>query len=123
MSLDNTKERKEMKDSRIYENMSKNVKEIERIEIGLFRIDRTLTKRIFYMALPPEVFIPVSQGLRKHVYPEKGIARLIVSPRFSSLTYRSKNHSATILNPPANSKKLSNLTGKKRRYSIPPSKN
>jgi len=36
------------------------------------------------MALPPEVFIPVSQGLREHVYPEKGIARLIVS--FPSLT-------------------------------------
>lgn len=30
------------------------------------------------MALPPEVFIPVSQGVREHVYPEKGIARLIV---------------------------------------------
>jgi glucose-6-phosphate 1-dehydrogenase len=34
--------------------------------------------RIFYMALPPNVFTPVAQGLKKNVYPEKGIARLIV---------------------------------------------
>lgn len=34
---------------------------------------------IFYMALPPNVFTPVAQGLKKNVYPEKGIARLIVS--------------------------------------------
>jgi glucose-6-phosphate 1-dehydrogenase len=31
------------------------------------------------MALPPNVFTPVAQGLKKNVYPEKGIARLIVS--------------------------------------------
>jgi hypothetical protein len=30
------------------------------------------------MALPPEVFISVSEGLRKYVYPEVGIARIIV---------------------------------------------
>ena len=32
------------------------------------------------MALPPNVFTPVAQGLKKHVYPENGIARLIVLP-------------------------------------------
>jgi len=36
--------------------------------------------RIFYMALPPNVFTPVAQGLKRNVYPEKGIARLIVPP-------------------------------------------
>ena len=30
------------------------------------------------MALPPNVFIPVAQHLKKLVYPEQGIARLIV---------------------------------------------
>jgi len=38
------------------------------------------------MALPPNVFTPVAQGLKKNVYPEKGIARLIVSPSLSTLT-------------------------------------
>jgi glucose-6-phosphate 1-dehydrogenase len=38
------------------------------------------------MALPPEVFIPVSQNLKKWVYPEKGIARLIVTPSGCPLT-------------------------------------
>lgn len=35
--------------------------------------------RVFYMALPPSVFIPVSQHLKKCCYPKKGIARIIVS--------------------------------------------
>jgi glucose-6-phosphate 1-dehydrogenase len=39
------------------------------------------TNRIFYMALPPTVFIPVSQHLKKICYPTKGIARVIVRPR------------------------------------------
>jgi len=30
------------------------------------------------MALPPNVFTPVAQHLKKLVYPEQGIARLIV---------------------------------------------
>jgi glucose-6-phosphate 1-dehydrogenase len=36
------------------------------------------TNRIFYMALPPSVFTPVSQHLKKICYPKKGIARVIV---------------------------------------------
>lgn len=36
------------------------------------------TNRIFYMALPPSVFITVSQHLKKNCYPQKGIARVIV---------------------------------------------
>ncbi|KAF7506953.1 hypothetical protein GJ744_011084 [Endocarpon pusillum] len=38
--------------------------------------------RVFYMALPPSVFIPVSQNLKKHCYPKKGIARIIVEKPF-----------------------------------------
>lgn len=41
--------------------------------------------RVFYMALPPSVFIPVSQNLKKHCYPKKGIARIIVSREPSRL--------------------------------------
>lgn len=37
------------------------------------------TNRIFYMALPPSVFIPVSEHLKKNCYPKEGIARIIVS--------------------------------------------
>jgi glucose-6-phosphate 1-dehydrogenase len=37
------------------------------------------TNRVFYMALPPSVFIPVSQHLKKICYPKNGIARVIVS--------------------------------------------
>ena len=35
--------------------------------------------RVFYMALPPSVFITVSQQLKRNCYPKKGIARIIVS--------------------------------------------
>jgi glucose-6-phosphate 1-dehydrogenase len=48
-------------------------KHLEELEKG-----RKETNRIFYMALPPSVFIPVSQHLKKICYPEKGITRVIV---------------------------------------------
>ena len=35
--------------------------------------------RVFYMALPPSVFITVSQHLKRNCYPQNGIARIIVS--------------------------------------------
>ena len=35
--------------------------------------------RVFYMALPPSVFITVSEHLKKNCYPEQGIARIVVS--------------------------------------------
>lgn len=34
--------------------------------------------RVFYMALPPNVFISVSEQLKKNCYPKKGITRIIV---------------------------------------------
>ena len=37
--------------------------------------------RVFYMALPPSVFITVSQHIKKNCYPKKGIARIIVDTR------------------------------------------
>jgi glucose-6-phosphate 1-dehydrogenase len=46
--------------------------------------DQMETNRIFYMALPPSVFMPVSQHLKKICYPKKGIARVIVSVPFSA---------------------------------------
>lgn len=49
-------------------------KHLEELEKG-----REEHNRVFYMALPPSVFIPVSEHLKKHCYPDKGIARIIVS--------------------------------------------
>lgn len=40
---------------------------------------RSKNNRIFYMALPPSVFISVSHHLKKNNYPKNGIVRLIVS--------------------------------------------
>jgi glucose-6-phosphate 1-dehydrogenase len=47
---------------------------LEELEQG-----RQETNRVFYMALPPSVFITVSQHLKRNCYPTKGIARVIVS--------------------------------------------
>ncbi|KAI8062231.1 glucose-6-phosphate dehydrogenase [Gongronella butleri] len=38
--------------------------------------------RVFYMALPPSVFIPVAQGIKAHVYSHGFINRLIVEKPF-----------------------------------------
>jgi glucose-6-phosphate 1-dehydrogenase len=35
--------------------------------------------RVFYMALPPSVFITVSQHLKRNCYPKTGITRVVVS--------------------------------------------
>jgi glucose-6-phosphate 1-dehydrogenase len=52
-------------------------KHLEELEKG-----RTEHNRVFYMALPPSVFITVSEHLKKFCYPSNGIARIIV--RFPS---------------------------------------
>ncbi|KAF2742246.1 glucose-6-phosphate dehydrogenase [Sporormia fimetaria CBS 119925] len=52
-------------------------KHVEELEAG-----REETNRVFYMALPPSVFITVSQHLKRNCYPEKGIARIIVEKPF-----------------------------------------
>lgn len=52
--------------------------------------------RVFYMALPPTVFITVSQHLRRNNYPKNGVARVFV--RFWSLFFfnptRNEGHGA-----------------------------
>ena len=52
-------------------------KHIEDLESG-----RAEQNRVFYMALPPSVFITVSQHLKKNCYPKNGIARIIVEKPF-----------------------------------------
>ena len=72
------------------------------------------------MALPPNVFTPVAQGLKKNVYPEKGIARLIVRSIHDCVDDRLKNHLDVISNPHEPSNELSHQSGARRRY--PPTK-
>jgi len=43
-----------------------------------FEKDQKEANRVFYMALPPSVFIPVSQHIKKNCYPKNGLARIIV---------------------------------------------
>lgn len=38
--------------------------------------------RVFYMALPPSVFIPVAKGLRKNTYARQGLNRIVVEKPF-----------------------------------------
>lgn len=49
-------------------------KHLEQVEKG-----HREQNRVFYMALPPSVFITVSEKLKKNCYPKNGIARIIVS--------------------------------------------
>jgi glucose-6-phosphate 1-dehydrogenase len=72
------------------------LKHLEELEKG-----RKEANRVFYMALPPSVFITVSQHLKKNCYPKNGIARIIVCFRNSRAKYlsltcccRSRSHSA-----------------------------
>lgn len=50
---------------------------IEKLESG-----RKEQNRVFYMALPPSVFIPVQEHLKRNCYPRKGLARVIVEKPF-----------------------------------------
>ncbi|KAJ9660764.1 Glucose-6-phosphate 1-dehydrogenase [Neophaeococcomyces mojaviensis] len=43
---------------------------------------RKENNRVFYMALPPSVFITVSQHLKKNCYPKNGICRVIIEKPF-----------------------------------------
>lgn len=47
--------------------------------------------RVFYMALPPSVFIPVAKGLKRNVYSDQGINRLVVEKPFG-MDSESSNH-------------------------------
>ncbi|KAI5290347.1 Glucose-6-phosphate 1-dehydrogenase [Ascosphaera aggregata] len=52
-------------------------KHLERVEKGQKR-----QNRVFYMALPPTVFITVSQHLKRNNYPKNGVARVFVEKPF-----------------------------------------
>ena len=52
-------------------------KHIEEIEHG-----RKEGNRVFYMALPPSVFMTVSQHLKRNCYPKNGLARIIIEKPF-----------------------------------------
>ncbi|KAF8927813.1 Glucose-6-phosphate 1-dehydrogenase [Dissophora ornata] len=52
-------------------------KELQRVEK-----ENNTQDRLFYMALPPSVFIPVATGLKKNCYTTKGTNRLIVEKPF-----------------------------------------
>lgn len=39
--------------------------------------------RLFYMALPPSIFIGMQDGLKRHCYSERGASRIIVSTEFN----------------------------------------
>lgn len=95
-------------------------KHLEELEKG-----RKETNRVFYMALPPSVFIPVSQHLKKICYPENGITRVIVCSQFKTSTgccadmlYRLRSHSAKICPAHANFRRPLHRTGRKRRSSV-----
>ncbi|WBW71901.1 glucose-6-phosphate 1-dehydrogenase Zwf1 [Schizosaccharomyces osmophilus] len=44
--------------------------------------DREERNRVFYLALPPDVFVSVSTQLKQQCYPQKGAARLIIEKPF-----------------------------------------
>jgi len=52
-------------------------KELQRVEAETKTVDR-----LYYMALPPSVFIPVANGLKKNCYTTRGVNRLIVEKPF-----------------------------------------
>ncbi|KAL1929456.1 hypothetical protein VTP01DRAFT_1594 [Rhizomucor pusillus] len=46
------------------------------------KIESGKKHRVFYMALPPSVFVPVAKGLKKNVYAKEGLNRLVVEKPF-----------------------------------------
>ncbi|CAG8672346.1 13553_t:CDS:2, partial [Racocetra persica] len=59
-----------------YQRLNKAVEEAE------MTVGNGNKNRVFYMALPPSVFIPVAHGIKKNIYSTKGINRLIVEKPF-----------------------------------------
>jgi glucose-6-phosphate 1-dehydrogenase len=59
-----------------FDELEKHIDEIES------RYQSKECNRIFYLALPPSVFIPVSKNLKEHCYSRAGINRIIVEKPF-----------------------------------------
>ncbi|KAI9340653.1 glucose-6-phosphate dehydrogenase [Zopfochytrium polystomum] len=57
-------------------------KALDTFATGLEAVVPGRRHRVFYMALPPSVFIPASAGLRDHAYAKQGFNRLIVEKPF-----------------------------------------
>lgn len=57
-----------------FQKLDEHLKELEK--------GRAEDNRVFYMALPPSVFINVSQHLKRNCYPTKGIVRVIIEKPF-----------------------------------------
>jgi len=60
-----------------FQNLNKH---LESIEHGYAR--KGYRNRLFYLALPPSVFIPVAKGIKKNAYVTNGINRIIVEKPF-----------------------------------------
>ncbi|RIB07694.1 glucose-6-P dehydrogenase [Gigaspora rosea] len=59
-----------------YKRLNKAIEEVESA------VNSGNKNRVFYMALPPSVFIPVGHGIKKNLYSNKGVNRLIVEKPF-----------------------------------------
>ncbi|CAG8452918.1 3726_t:CDS:2 [Acaulospora colombiana] len=59
-----------------YQYLSKVVEEIENLG------GPEKKHRVFYMALPPSVFVPVARGIKNYVYSSRGVNQLIVEKPF-----------------------------------------
>jgi len=57
-------------------------KHMSQIEDEAYGSKSDKRNRVFYMALPPSVFIEVAQGLKANCYSSKGINRIIVEKPF-----------------------------------------
>lgn len=71
-------------------NLNKHLEEIEKNRQGKEQ------NRVFYMALPPSVFITVSEQLKRNCYPQSGLARIIVS--CDGLTYKELHADRIVFN-------------------------
>lgn len=67
-------------DDKAYQALNKRMEEIES---GYQSKERN---RLFYMALPPSVFLPVAKGLKKNCYTTEGVVRVIVEKPFGKDT-------------------------------------
>ncbi|RUO96933.1 glucose-6-phosphate dehydrogenase X-linked, partial [Jimgerdemannia flammicorona] len=65
-------------DDASYQHLNKYLEKIENNS----KIAEGHRNRLFYMALPPSVFIPVAKGIKKNVYSKGAINRLVVEKPF-----------------------------------------
>lgn len=67
-------------DDKAYQELTKKIEEIES------KYENKERNRLFYMALPPSVFLPVAKGLKKNCYTTEGVIRVIVEKPFGKDT-------------------------------------